>query len=395
MLHYDIQLCAGEKHPLARALVFAKGDKDSTTLHIRFFNGQTALGEEDGCSATLQVLFEGEEEASTFLLTKEEEGGYSIAMEAPLLAVAGVARCTASLYDATGARLTVGRFTYTVAEDPSLPADSSLTQAQVSLVQQALSSIALAYDQIEELQLALGEDSSYAQQMGDYAKEWGDAAKDAVEGVALTWYTLPGKPSTFPPSTHTHREFTLIQAQIPDPQRLMILQELPEGCETALEGLHSLCDAGQQAGFLWVEGLEDLPEVTGLLWFYGQSDGSFTALFSDGLHLWVRRGTQEAWLGQWSQPLFASALCQQQHTLLANSWTNTLNGYTQSLTVSGLSAAYRGSVSLPAGLSAEQRAAARRAQLSVQSVVEGGVVILADGTQPQVDIPILVQFDAV
>ena len=100
-------------------------------------------------------------------------------------------------------------------------------------------------------------------------------------------------------------------------------------------------------------------------------------------------------MGQWSQPLFASALCQQQHTLLANSWTNTLNGYTQSLTVSGLSAAYRGSVSLPAGLSAEQRAAARRAQLSVQSVVEGGVVILADGTQPQVDIPILVQFDAV
>lgn len=300
-IEHSLTLNARETYPLARALVFYRGDRQSSVLHLSFCDGDTPIGEDSGCSATLQVLFEGAQDAVTYLLVKESEGGYSIALTAPLLACAGVARCTATVYDENGVRLTVGRFTYTVLEDDSLPADYSLSEAQVGLMQQALSSIALAYDQVGELQEILGEDKSYAREMGDFAKEWGTAAKNAVQNVSVTWYTLPGKPNAFTPAAHTHAEFAQIQAAIPDERRLLSLREAPDSAQSALSAVQALIAGGELCGFLWVSAYEDLPAVSGLLLYFAKATGAFKALFTDGANLYARSGLTSGWSGDWTQ----------------------------------------------------------------------------------------------
>ncbi len=297
MIEHEIRLDARETYPLARALVFTQGDRDSSLLRIRFFDGETPLGTEAGCSATLQVLPEGGQEAGEYILTKEE-GGYTLALSAELLSLSGVARCTACLYDELGARLTVGRFTYCVLPDQTLEA-GGLTAERVGLLQQALSSVALAYDRIEEIRAALDGESGYAKQMGDYARQWGEAAKNAVEGVAVTWSTLPGRPSSFPPSTHTHREFTLIRAEIPKGEELLQLRA-PADTAAAFDAVKALLSSGQKAGFFPVtREYNDLSEASGVLCFFALSDGFLAAHLTAG-GVKMRAASSTGWLADWA-----------------------------------------------------------------------------------------------
>lgn len=73
-------------------------------------------------------------------------------------------------------------------------------------------------------------------------------------------------------------------------------------------------------------------------------------------------------------------------TLQASAWSDGV----QTMAVSGLAAAGNGIISVSPGATAVQRAAARSAMLSVTEQSEGTLTIAADGTVPEIDIPVVV-----
>ena len=77
-------------------------------------------------------------------------------------------------------------------------------------------------------------------------------------------------------------------------------------------------------------------------------------------------------------------------TLAANSWTGNSAPYTQTLSVTGLTASQNGTIGLANSATAAQRTAARSALLSVGTQSAGSVIIIADGIVPTIDLPITV-----
>ena len=77
-------------------------------------------------------------------------------------------------------------------------------------------------------------------------------------------------------------------------------------------------------------------------------------------------------------------------TLSANSWTGASAPYTQTVSISCLTEEQNGNISVAPTSSAEQRAAAREALLSVTAQANGSLTIAADGDRPAVDIPVIV-----
>lgn len=77
-------------------------------------------------------------------------------------------------------------------------------------------------------------------------------------------------------------------------------------------------------------------------------------------------------------------------TLASASWSGSAAPYTQSVTISGMTSTANGSIGIAQSATAEQRAAAVAAQLSITSQGTNTVTITADGTKPTVDIPIVV-----
>lgn len=73
-------------------------------------------------------------------------------------------------------------------------------------------------------------------------------------------------------------------------------------------------------------------------------------------------------------------------TLQASAWSNG----SQTLTVSGLTANGNGVISVAPGATAAQRTAARSALLAVTGQSAGSLTIVADGTVPETDIPVVV-----
>jgi len=73
-------------------------------------------------------------------------------------------------------------------------------------------------------------------------------------------------------------------------------------------------------------------------------------------------------------------------TLQASAWSDGV----QTMAVSGLAAAGNGIISVSPGATAVQRAAARSAMLSVTGQAAGELTIAADGTVPEIDIPVVV-----
>ncbi len=203
MLDYGIRLDARDTHPLARAFSLTRGDRKASRLKLWFCDGDTALGEDTGDYATLSLRRLGQSETHSYLLTREE-GAYTLVLEERIVPSGGLYMATATLYDQDELRLTVGRFSFSVMEDFSLPEDDQLAQEQVTLLQQALGAVALMEDHAEQVADTAAEAGDYARAQGALAKHWAEAAKDVVEGVAVTWETLAGRPSTFPPASHSH-----------------------------------------------------------------------------------------------------------------------------------------------------------------------------------------------
>lgn len=77
-------------------------------------------------------------------------------------------------------------------------------------------------------------------------------------------------------------------------------------------------------------------------------------------------------------------------TLATASWAGSSAPYTQTLTVTGLGATQNGSISVAQSATADQRAAASKAKLSVTGQAAGSLTITADGTKPTIDIPVTV-----
>lgn len=74
-------------------------------------------------------------------------------------------------------------------------------------------------------------------------------------------------------------------------------------------------------------------------------------------------------------------------TLLASGWS--AEG-TQVLSVSGLTAEQNGMISVSPSATAAQRAAARKANLSVTGQAAGTLTVTADGAVPEIDIPVTI-----
>lgn len=76
--------------------------------------------------------------------------------------------------------------------------------------------------------------------------------------------------------------------------------------------------------------------------------------------------------------------------LLAEAWSGSAPTYTQTISVSGLSAEQNGTISLPHTTTSAQRDAARAAILSVVGQSDGSLTIAADGDKPSIDIPVCI-----
>ena len=77
-------------------------------------------------------------------------------------------------------------------------------------------------------------------------------------------------------------------------------------------------------------------------------------------------------------------------TLLYTSWVGTEAPYTQTITVTGLTANQNGTISIAQTATAEQRAAARDAMLTVTGQAANSLTITADGEMPVEDIPVCI-----
>lgn len=76
------------------------------------------------------------------------------------------------------------------------------------------------------------------------------------------------------------------------------------------------------------------------------------------------------------------------NTLYATGWEGTASPYTQTLTISGLTADHNGVISLSASATAAEKAAAIDAVLSVATQADGTLTIQAEGIVPTIDIPV-------
>lgn len=77
-------------------------------------------------------------------------------------------------------------------------------------------------------------------------------------------------------------------------------------------------------------------------------------------------------------------------TLTAAGWTGG-GPFTQAVSVAGLAADSKGDIGLTQSATAEQRAAARDAMLSVTGQSAGSITVTADGDKPTVNIPAVVR----
>lgn len=76
--------------------------------------------------------------------------------------------------------------------------------------------------------------------------------------------------------------------------------------------------------------------------------------------------------------------------MLASAWVGVDAPYTQTLTISGLTASQNGTISVAHNATAEQREIAREAMLSVIGQADGTLTIAADGEMPERDIPVYI-----
>lgn len=76
--------------------------------------------------------------------------------------------------------------------------------------------------------------------------------------------------------------------------------------------------------------------------------------------------------------------------LTATAWSGDEAPYTQVLDISGLTAEQNGSIAVAQQATPAQRETARRAILSVAAQGEASLTIVADGTMPDIDIPVCV-----
>ena len=76
-------------------------------------------------------------------------------------------------------------------------------------------------------------------------------------------------------------------------------------------------------------------------------------------------------------------------TTLSTSWSGA-GPYTQTITVSGVTASNNGVIGIAQSATAAQREAARAAQLSVTAQSENSITVTADGQKPTVEIPVTV-----
>ena len=77
-------------------------------------------------------------------------------------------------------------------------------------------------------------------------------------------------------------------------------------------------------------------------------------------------------------------------TLTADGWTGDTAPFSQQIAVNGLKAGSNGSIAIANSATADQRAAVRKAQLSVMAQVDGSLTLNCDGKKPTVDIPAVV-----
>ncbi len=77
-------------------------------------------------------------------------------------------------------------------------------------------------------------------------------------------------------------------------------------------------------------------------------------------------------------------------TLTADGWTGDVAPYSQQVAVANLKADTNGSIAIASGATVEQRAAVRKAQLSIAAQADGLLTLNCDGKKPTVDIPAVV-----
>lgn len=77
-------------------------------------------------------------------------------------------------------------------------------------------------------------------------------------------------------------------------------------------------------------------------------------------------------------------------TLTADGWTGDTAPFSQQVAVANLKADTNGSIAIASGATADQRAAVRKAQLSIAAQADGLLTLNCDGKKPTVDIPAVV-----
>lgn len=76
--------------------------------------------------------------------------------------------------------------------------------------------------------------------------------------------------------------------------------------------------------------------------------------------------------------------------LTADGWTGEAAPFSQQVTVADLKADTNGSIAIASGATVDQRAAVRKAQLSIAAQADGLLTLNCDGKKPTVDIPAVV-----
>lgn len=76
--------------------------------------------------------------------------------------------------------------------------------------------------------------------------------------------------------------------------------------------------------------------------------------------------------------------------LLASAWEGDDAPYTQEISIEGLSATQNGGIAVSQDATFEQRQAAREAVLNLAGQSDGKLIVVADGTLPETDIPFVI-----